>query len=84
MQGLPGMNKLVNVYRTPFVLTGITGVSKAIAPLARRSQTVAVNSVGVGLDSSTSSPLQRFKTSTLTERAPRWNSSLLKTRFMVR
>ncbi|CAH2786498.1 MAG: ABC transporter, substrate-binding protein (cluster 4, leucine/isoleucine/valine/benzoate) [uncultured Caballeronia sp.] len=49
MQGVLGMNKLVNVYRTPFVLTGFTGVSKAIAPLARRSQTVAVNS-GVGPD----------------------------------
>jgi branched-chain amino acid transport system substrate-binding protein len=50
MQGVLGMNKLVNVYRTPFVLTGFTGVSKAIAPLARRSQTVAVNGGGVGPD----------------------------------
>jgi len=50
MQGLPGMNKLVNVYRTPFVLTGFTGVFNAITPLARRSQTVVVNSGGVGLE----------------------------------
>lgn len=50
MQGVLGMNKLVNVYETPFVLTGFTGVSKAIAPLARRSQTIAVNGGGVGPD----------------------------------
>lgn len=50
MQGVLGMNKLVNVYGTPFVLTGFTGVSKAIAPLARRSGTVAVNGGGVGPD----------------------------------
>jgi branched-chain amino acid transport system substrate-binding protein len=50
MQGVLGMNKLVNVYETPFVLTGFTGVSKAIAPLARRNQTVAVNGGGVGPD----------------------------------
>ncbi|SDE16729.1 ABC transporter substrate-binding protein [Paraburkholderia lycopersici] len=50
MQGVLGMNKLVNVYGTPFVLTGFTGVSKAIAPLARRSRTVAVNGGGVGPD----------------------------------
>ncbi|MDE1178971.1 ABC transporter substrate-binding protein [Paraburkholderia sp.] len=50
MQGVLGMNKLVNVYETPFVLTGFTGISKAIAPLARRNQTVAVNGGGVGPD----------------------------------
>ncbi|QCP51824.1 ABC transporter substrate-binding protein [Trinickia violacea] len=50
MQGVLGMNKLVNVYETPFVLTGFTGVSKAIAPLARRTKTVAVNGGGVGPD----------------------------------
>jgi len=50
MQGVVGMNKLVNVESTPFVLTGFTGVSKAIAPIATRSRTVAVNGGGVGPD----------------------------------
>ncbi|SDV49019.1 ABC transporter substrate-binding protein [Chitinasiproducens palmae] len=50
MQGVLGMNKLVNVYETPLVLTGFTGVSKAVAPIARRSRTVAVNGGGVGPD----------------------------------
>ena len=50
MQGVIGMNKLVNVSKVPFVLTGFTGVSKAIAPISARSKTVVVNGGGVGPD----------------------------------
>ena len=50
MQGVIGMNKLVNVSRSPYVLTGFTGVSKAVAPVATRTKTVVVNGGGVGPD----------------------------------
>jgi branched-chain amino acid transport system substrate-binding protein len=50
MQGVIGMNKLVNVSQTPFVMTGFTGVSKAVAPVATRTKTVVVNGGGVGPD----------------------------------
>ena len=50
MQGVIGMNKLVNVSKTPYVLTGFTGVSKAVAPIATRTKTVVVNGGGVGPD----------------------------------
>ncbi len=49
-QGVIGMNKLVNVHKVPYVLSAFTGVSKAIAPLAQRTKTVAVNGGGVGPD----------------------------------
>lgn len=50
MQGVIGMNKLVNVTRVPYVLSAFTGVSKAIAPIAARTRTVAINGGGVGPD----------------------------------
>ncbi|MBO1112569.1 ABC transporter substrate-binding protein [Bordetella petrii] len=50
MQGVIGMNKLVNVAKVPFVLSAFTGVSKAIAPIGTRSKTVMVNGGGVGPD----------------------------------
>ncbi|WP_026640958.1 ABC transporter substrate-binding protein [Bordetella petrii] len=50
MQGVIGMNKLVNVTKVPFVLSAFTGVSKAIAPIGTRSKTVMVNGGGVGPD----------------------------------
>lgn len=50
LQGVNGMNKLANVQAIPYVLTGFTGVSKAIAPIAARTKTVAVNGGGVGPD----------------------------------
>jgi len=50
MPGVVGMNKLVNVEKAPYVLTGYTGVSKAVAPIATRTKTVVVNGGGVGPD----------------------------------
>lgn len=50
MQGVIGVNKLINVNKVPFLLTGFTGVSKAIAPIAARTKTVVVNGGGVGPD----------------------------------
>jgi len=50
MPGVVGMNKLVNVEKVPYVLTGYTGVSKAVAPIATRTRTVVVNGGGVGPD----------------------------------
>lgn len=44
------MNKLVNVDRVPFVMCTLTGVSKAIAPIAQRMKTVVVNGAGVSPD----------------------------------
>src|SRR5690606_27902434 len=35
-QGVIAMNKLVNVEKTPYVLSAFTGVSKAISPIAQR------------------------------------------------
>lgn len=49
-QGLIGMNKLVNVSKTPYVMSAFTGVSKAISTTATRSKTVAINGGGVGPD----------------------------------
>jgi len=50
MPGVVGMNKLVNVEKVPYVLTGYTGVSKAVAPIAARTKTVTVNGGAVGPD----------------------------------
>lgn len=60
-QGLPtagvvAVNKLINVEKTPYVLSAFTGVSKAIAPLGTRNQVVMVNGGGVGPDLATLSP----------------------------
>ncbi|NYT61656.1 ABC transporter substrate-binding protein [Alcaligenaceae bacterium] len=49
-QGVIGMNKLVNVYKVPYMLSAFTGVSKAISTTAGRTKTVAVNGGGVGPD----------------------------------
>lgn len=49
-QGLIGMNKLVNVSKTPFVMSAFTGVSKAVSTVADRTKTVTVNGGGVGPD----------------------------------
>jgi branched-chain amino acid transport system substrate-binding protein len=54
--GVIGMNKLVNVEKVPYVLSAFTGVSKAIAPIADRTKTVAVNGGGVGPDLAELSP----------------------------
>ncbi|MFI4986230.1 MAG: ABC transporter substrate-binding protein, partial [Alphaproteobacteria bacterium] len=48
--GVVAANKLVNVERVPFFLSAFTSVSKAVAPVADRSKTVAVNGGGVGPD----------------------------------
>ena len=45
-----GMTKLVNVDKSPYVLSAFTGVSKAISTLATRNKVVAVNGGGVGPD----------------------------------
>lgn len=44
------MNKLVNVDKVPYVLTALTGVSKAISAIGERTKTVTVNGGGVGPD----------------------------------
>lgn len=44
------MNKLVNVDKVPYVLTALTGVSKAISVIGERTKTVTVNGGGVGPD----------------------------------
>ena len=54
-QGLPqagavGITKLINVEKADYVLTGFTGVSKAVAPIALRSKTVIINGGAVGPD----------------------------------
>lgn len=49
-QGVIAANKLINVSKTPFVLSAFTGVSKAIAPVGLRTKTVMVNGGGVGPD----------------------------------
>jgi ABC-type branched-subunit amino acid transport system substrate-binding protein len=56
MQGVVGMNKLVNVEHVPYVLSAFTSIAKAIAPIATRSRTVAVNAAGVGPDLAELSP----------------------------
>ena len=48
--GVVAANKLVSVVRVPYMLSAFTSVSKAIAPVAERSKTVAVNGGGVGPD----------------------------------
>jgi ABC-type branched-subunit amino acid transport system substrate-binding protein len=55
-QGVVAANKLINVEKTPYVLSAFTGVSKAIAPLGTRNQVVMVNGGGVGPDLATLSP----------------------------
>lgn len=55
-QGVIAANKLINVEKTPFVLSAFTGVSKAIAPVGARNQVVMVNGGGVGPDLATLSP----------------------------
>lgn len=49
-QGVIAMNKLVNVYKTPYVLSAFTGVSKAVSTIGARTKTVVVNGGGVGSD----------------------------------
>ena len=54
--GAVGMSRLVNVDKAPYVLTGVTGVSKAAAPIAQRQQTIMVNGGGVSPDLAELSP----------------------------
>ena len=49
-RGVIGMNKLVSVDKVPYVLTGFTGVSKAVSTVGQRTKTVVVNAGGVGPD----------------------------------
>ena len=54
-QGAPqpavtAMNKLVRVNQEPVVLTAMSGVSKAIAPIGDREKVVAINGGGVAPD----------------------------------
>lgn len=49
-QGVIGMTKLVDVHKVPYVLSGVTGVLKAIAPMGQRGNAVTVNGGGVGPD----------------------------------
>ena len=49
-QGVIGMSKLVNVDKVPYVMSGVTGVLKAIAPIGQRANVVTVNGGGVGPD----------------------------------
>ena len=44
------MSKLVNVDKVPYVVTGFSGVSKAIAPISQRTKTVTVNTGGTSSD----------------------------------
>ena len=48
--GVVAANKLVSVVGVPYMLSAFTSVSKAIAPVAERTKTVAVNGGGVGPD----------------------------------
>ena len=41
------MNKLVRVNQEPMVLTAMSGISKAIAPIGEREKVVAINGGGV-------------------------------------
>lgn len=54
--GAVGMTKLVNVDSAPYVLVGLTGVSKAAAPIATRAKVMMVNGGGVGPDLAGLSP----------------------------
>jgi len=49
-QGVIAANKLINVEKSPYILSAFTGVSKAIAPLGQRNQVVMINGGGVGPD----------------------------------
>ena len=54
-QGAPqpavtAMNKLVRVNQEPVVLTAMSGISKAIAPIGEREKVVAINGGGVAPD----------------------------------
>ena len=44
------MNKLVRVNQEPVVLTAMSGISKAIAPIGEREKVVAINGGGVAPD----------------------------------
>src|SRR5882724_296469 len=44
------MNKLVRVNQEPMVLTAMSGISKAIAPIGEREKVVAINGGGVAPD----------------------------------
>jgi branched-chain amino acid transport system substrate-binding protein len=45
-----GMNKLVRVNQEPVVLTAMSGISKAIAPIGEREHVVTINGGGVAPD----------------------------------
>jgi len=49
-QAVTAMNKMVNVQGLQYVLTAFTGQTKAISPIAKRSQTVIINGGAVGPD----------------------------------
>jgi len=54
--GAVGMSRLVNVDSAPFVLLGVTGVSKAAAPIGARKKVVMVNGGGVSPELAEMSP----------------------------
>ncbi|MBB5216176.1 ABC transporter substrate-binding protein [Parapusillimonas granuli] len=54
--GAVGMSRLVNVDNAPFVLVGVTGVSKAAAPIGARKKVVMVNGGGVSPELAEMSP----------------------------
>lgn len=54
--GAIGMSKLANVERAPYVLVGLTGVSKAAEPIATRAKVMLVNGGAVGPDLAHLSP----------------------------
>lgn len=54
--GAVGMSRLVNVDSAPFVLLGVTGVSKAAAPIGARKKVVMVNGGGVSPELAELSP----------------------------
>lgn len=54
--GAVGMSQLVNVDNAPYVLLGVTGVSKAAAPIGARKQVIMANGGGVSPDLAQLSP----------------------------
>lgn len=54
--GAVGMSRLVNVDSAPYVLLGVTGVSKAASPIGERSKVIMVNGGGVSPDLAGMSP----------------------------
>lgn len=54
--GAVGMSRLVNVDNAPFVLLGVTGVSKAAAPIGARKKVIMVNGGGVSPELAEMSP----------------------------